>query len=263
VGTVSVVDNRLEVDWWKNRGVRGGRPVLSDDQIERAVQDSLEQDLRIMRPSDIEIAVEDWKVTLKGSAPDYYQKTIARQDAGDIVGVRSVVDLIDIDRSNRDDETIASELALDLQTDYALADHQIGVFVDQGTATLRGEVRSPFEREHAEVVAASVPGVRAVVNDILVQPAVGYSDEALKERIEARLAANWRTRSVAPRIHVVVEDGSATLTGEIDSWPERMEAGRIARLVEGVSDVTNDLSLVGSESPAISLLERRGDDAND
>jgi len=247
VGTVSVVDNQLEVEWWKDRGVRNEHAAVTDDEIQRAVQDSLEQDLRIMRPSDITIAVKDRSVTLKGSASDYYQKTIARQDAKDIVGVRNVVDLIDIDRSSRNDEAIASELALDLHTDYALADREIGVFVDGGTATLRGEVRSPFEREHAEVVAASVPGVRGVVNDILVRPAVGYSDEALKESIESRLAANWRTRAVAPRIHVVVENGSATLTGEIDSWPERMEAGRIARLVEGVTEVTNDLSLVGNE----------------
>lgn len=260
VGSIASVDNLLAVDWFEERGVREGRPTMTDDRIRSAVRDSLDQDLRIRAPGEITIRVTDRVVTLEGSAPDFYQVSVARQDARDVVGVEDVVDLIDINAAIRDDEAIAGQLRHSLKADHALAERAIGVIVDDGIVTLTGEVHSPYEREHAEYVATSVAGVRGVVNDVIVQPAVGYSDEALKERIEGRLAVNWKTRPVAPRIHVLVEDGSATLTGDVDSWSERVEAARVARVVDGVTDVTNDLTLESAEYPAVSRLIPGNDD---
>lgn len=261
VGSVNRVNNQIEVEWWKERGVREGMPAATGDEIRRAVREALDQDLRIARPSDVTIKVADREVTLKGSVRDYYQETIALQDARDVVGVEKVVDLIDSDTSGRDDEAIASDLKLDLRSDSALDDRPIGVSVDDGVATLTGVVHSPFEKEHAKHVATSVPGVRSVVNDVVVQPAVGYSDEALREKIEGRLAANWKTRPISFGIHVAVEDGTATLTGDVESWSERLEAGHVARLVDGVADVNNDLKVVGPDPTAISRLNRRNDDS--
>jgi osmotically-inducible protein OsmY len=262
VASVDRIDNRLGINWTKDRGVRDHRPAPTDDQVRSAVRDTLSQDLRLTRPDEISITVRDSDVILEGLSPDYYQKTTASQDARDVVGVRQVLDLVQIDLSDRRDAAVADSLKQSLNTDYVLADTSIDVFVDDGIATLTGVVQSPFAKEHAEDVATSILGVRDVINDIVVSPSVGYSDEALKERIEDRLEANWLTRPVAPRIHVVVEDGIARLTGDLDSWIERMEAARVTRLVGGVTGVTNDLTVYGTELPAVSRLDLPADEAD-
>jgi osmotically-inducible protein OsmY len=50
----------------------------------------------------------------------------------------------------------------------------IGVSVDEGVVTLRGNVRSYTERSTAEPVAPRVYGVKAVANDLEVRLASDY-----------------------------------------------------------------------------------------
>jgi osmotically-inducible protein OsmY len=262
VGSVVVVHNLLAVDWLDERGVREGSPLPADDEIRRATRDSLDEDLRLTRPGDLTVQVAHGVVTLEGRSPDFYQASIARQDCRDVLGVERVVDLVDIRPSEVDDQALLGVLERVSGADYALVDTPIGVSFDDGVATLTGEVNSAFEREHAEEVAAEVLGVRGLINGLVVQPAVGRSDEALREIIEARLAANWKTAPVAPRIEVVVEDGTATLTGQVDTWSELLEAGRTSRLIDAVTEVINQLTLINSARPAILRSERRDDEAS-
>ena len=48
---------------------------------------------------------------------------------------------------------------------------------------------------------------------------------------------------IRTRIRVGVKDGVATLTGELDTWDERLEAGRVAFGTEGVWKVRNQLTV--------------------
>jgi hypothetical protein len=50
---------------------------------------------------------------------------------------------------------------------------------------------------------------------------------------------------VADRIRVGVKDGVATLTGDLDTWDERLEAGRVAFGTVGVRKVQNRLRVKG------------------
>lgn len=53
----------------------------------------------------------------------------------------------------------------------------VRVYVDHGLVTLTGTVRLPFERMEAEEAVRYIPGVRRLVNDILVTEvsnAAGY-----------------------------------------------------------------------------------------
>jgi hypothetical protein len=50
---------------------------------------------------------------------------------------------------------------------------------------------------------------------------------------------------VADRIRVGVEDGVATVTGDLDTWDERLEAGNVALGTEGVWKVQNRLTVKG------------------
>jgi osmotically-inducible protein OsmY len=91
--------------------------------------------------------------------------------------------------------------------------------------------------------------VREVVNEIRVQPATGAitkrSDVTLENEIRDRFRAYWTTSRVADRIRVGVKDGVATLTGDLDSWDERVEAGSVAFGTDGVWKVQNQLTVKG------------------
>ena len=82
----------------------------------------------------------------------------------------------------------------------------IGVTVDQGVVTLRGDVRSFFEKEAAERVALRVYGVKAVANDLDVR--LRMTSERTDGDIAhaAVTALTWATGVPEDRITVSVRD---------------------------------------------------------
>jgi osmotically-inducible protein OsmY len=66
------------------------------------------------------------------------------------------------------DEAIADAIRRELREDAATTDFEIDVLVRQGVARLRGRVADVDDVENAESVAARVPGVREVVEELEV-----------------------------------------------------------------------------------------------
>ena len=115
--------------------------------------------------------------------------------------------------------------------------------VHDGIATLTGTVTTPYEKQRADLVARRALGVRAVVNELALPGQVGFTDAALADHVRSRLRSDWETRDAAPHIQVDVEDGTATLSGRVDSWSERFEAGLVAQGVKGIRKVQNELDV--------------------
>ena len=91
------------------------------------------------------------------------------------------------------------------------------------------------------MLAASVPAAA----DPMTETISKHSDTALEKKVRDRFQSHWTTSQVANRIRVGVKDGVATLTGELDTWDERLEAGRVAFGTEGVWKVQNQLTVKG------------------
>jgi hypothetical protein len=70
----------------------------------------------------------------------------------------------------RTDAQVASEIQGKLNTDQAVHNKQVAVLAANGVVTLSGSVGSDGERSAAASDAASVSGVRTVVNNLTVQP---------------------------------------------------------------------------------------------
>jgi hypothetical protein len=62
--------------------------------------------------------------------------------------------------------------ALDWEPSVDVTD--VGITVDNGVVTLRGDVRTYFEKKAAERVALNVYGVKAVANDLAVHVASAF-----------------------------------------------------------------------------------------
>jgi osmotically-inducible protein OsmY len=238
------VDNRLFVDWFEEKGVRETEPRPTDHQVASEIRDTLDLDMRISDPSKISVDVAGRFVTLDGTVLDDYQKRIAEEDAHGATGVLGVNNRLVADEATRSDDAIRGAVRVELDTDYAINGPDIGIEVNDGVVTLDGVVGNTFLRQHASEIASRVAGVRAVMNEITVSPDRGYTDSAIKERIQRHLASNWKTRSIADDVQVTVNDGVAHLEGSVDTWSERLEAERVARLTDGVAGVDDDLIVV-------------------
>ncbi len=100
---------------------------------------------------------------------------------------------------------------------------------------LRGDVK----KEAAARAVRDLTGVRAVTNDIAVQPRAKSID--VQDKIEA---AFKRSAEIdARRIAVTAQDGKVILSGNVRSWAERQEAERAAWAAPGVTQVEDRLSI--------------------
>lgn len=118
---------------------------------------------------------------------------------------------------------------------------RVGVTVDHGIVTLRGDVSSYREKHEAERVALHVFGVRAVANDLNVRITSEY--ERTDSEIAQAAANALHLSAVVPRDHVsvAVADGVVTLTGTLDWQFQRETAARILRDLAGVRFINNHI----------------------
>jgi osmotically-inducible protein OsmY len=138
----------------------------TDEDIAKAVVRALEWDLVV--PADkIEVTVSNGWVTLKGEVEWHYQKLDAERVVRRLTGVTGVTNLITVTpRVSPQElkERIEKALVRTVETDAK----NITVEVDGDAVILKGTVRSWAERNEAERVAWSAPGVAHVDNRITI-----------------------------------------------------------------------------------------------
>ena len=127
--------------------------------------------------------------------------------------------------------------ALDWEPSVDAAD--IGVSVDGGVVTLRGDVRTYSEKGAAERVALRVYGVKAVANDVNVRLGDGLKRTDTDVAQAAVSALRWNTMVPGDKIAAAVTDGWVTLTGHVSWEYQRVAAARAVRDLTGVRGVTN------------------------
>jgi osmotically-inducible protein OsmY len=131
--------------------------------------------------------------------------------------------------------------ALDWEPSIDAAD--IGVSVDNGVVTLRGDVKTYSEKAAAERVALGVYGVKAVANDVNVRLGDGQKRTDTDIAQAAVSALRWNTMVPDEKITVSVSDGWVTLKGRVDWEFQRTAAANIIRDLAGVRGVTNEIFL--------------------
>jgi osmotically-inducible protein OsmY len=138
--------------------------------------------------------------------------------------------------------------ALDYEPGVDASD--IGVSVDAGVVTLRGNVASYTEKLAAERVALRVYGVKAVANDLDVRLVSDYQRTDTDIAHAAVNALRWHTRVPDDRVTITVKDGWIALAGTLDWQYQKDAADRAVRDLTGVKGVTNGIRV---QSPVKTL----------
>jgi osmotically-inducible protein OsmY len=123
---------------------------------------------------------------------------------------------------------------------------RIGVAVLDGVVTLSGNVDTFLEKFNAERAAKRVPGVRAVVNDIVVKPPEITDEDVAREAVKS---LKWNLFVPADKIKVAVSQGWVTLEGEVRWHFQREAAEDAVRYVDGVRGITNRIRVKSKDQP--------------
>jgi len=146
-----------------------------------------------------------------------------------------------------DDSVLTSKVKIALIDDPVTKAGQINVETFRGVVQLGGFVDNAQQKEQATKVARSVTGVKEVRNDLRVSTkpeataGQGMDDSMLTAAVKTKLMEDSATK--AHQINVGTEKGVVQLTGFVDSTTMKAKAGEIARSVDGVKSVRNDLEI--------------------
>jgi len=144
-----------------------------------------------------------------------------------------------------DDSSITAKVKAALVDHESIKSTDISVKTDKKVVTLSGFVESQAQAEQAVTVAKGVEGVTSVsdklhVRDNKSQSMKGYAgDTATTSEVKAKLLAD----DIVPSRKVKVEtnDGVVQLSGTVDSQAQIERAESIAKAIDGVKSVKNDL----------------------
>ena len=216
---------------------RAQKPEITDEEITNAIESELWTDDAV-NPNTVDVSTKQGIVTFTGTADSVLAKDRAAAIAETTVGVRGVVNRIEVaPRIERTDKELQNAVTDALLADPATDAYEIDASVAAGVVTLTGAVDSWAEKDLCSVVAKGVRGVKDVNNELDVDYKVTRSDYDIQEEIEARLANDVRIDDNL--ITVEVEDGEVRLSGTAGSLAEKRRA-RTDAWVAGVTSVDAD-----------------------
>lgn len=162
-----------------------------------------------------------------------------------LLGVAGCASTMVPKNTRQSDSGITSVVQASLQANDKVKAKQVKVETREGTVYLTGVVDTEEARSEVSRVVWRTEGVRGVMNDLTVgERTVGsrVDDVMISSTVKSKLIANSEIN--AGDIDVGSSQGVVTLIGRVSSETVKSEAERIARGVDGVKDVMNEL-LVG------------------
>ncbi|TDC36058.1 BON domain-containing protein [Micromonospora sp. 15K316] len=143
-----------------------GSPGATDPEIAVAVARALEWDSFV--PAErLDVTVSNGWVMLRGEVEFGWQRRSAERELRRLRGVRGVTNLVEVrPPAPTDTDRVLRDVRRALGR--VLGGERVSVAVDGDTLVISGVVRSWWERDQAERVAWSAPGVREVESQLLV-----------------------------------------------------------------------------------------------
>lgn len=199
----------------------------------------------------ITASTDDAIVTLNGTAKMLIDKLDAGKKIDKLDHVQGVRNHVDV-QGGVSDQKLQSELADKLRYDrvgMGITFNALGLKVENGVATVTGDVRDYASRDSALALIETTPGVKDVVDQINVLPVSPFDDQiriAVARAIYGNSSLSRYAIDPQRPIRIVVDNGHVTLYGVVDTQGDKTLAEMQARSVPNVFSVDNKLVVAGS-----------------
>ncbi|MFL6549241.1 MAG: BON domain-containing protein [Povalibacter sp.] len=151
------------------------------------------------------------------------------------------------DNGEKSDANVTASVKSALISNDATKARQINVETNQGIVQLSGFVDSTAAKSAAESAARNVEGVKQVDNKLLIRDADRSTGQAVDDTvIAAKLKGTLAGQTglgTASDVNVEVNSGVVELSGFVETADQKSKAAELARGVNGVKDVRNNIAL--------------------
>ena len=215
--------------------------MKSNQELQTDVQNAIKWE-PLLHAAEIGVTAKDGVVSLTGVVDSYPKKVEAENTAKKVIGVKALVEEIEVkfpSTWSKTNEEIAKEVVVALESNWSVPDKKVTVKVEDGWVTLEGELPWNYQKDAAKSAVNFLSGVKGVINNIKIKS--DSHDEIEKEDVEDAIGRSFSVDDCD--IDVSVSGTTVTLTGTVDSWYQRDEAGRIAWNTPGIWHVNNELAV--------------------
>lgn len=111
-----------------------------------------------------------------------------------------------------------------------------------GEVVLKGQVRTLYDKYHIFDIVTTVPGVKSISNELLVEQQ-DIPDKAIEENVREELDL---VHSILEpeRIQIKADNGEVILSGTVSSYDEKMMAQTVASWQQGVQGISNEINVL-------------------
>ena len=208
---------------------------MTNDDLQLDVAAELSWDPKV-DSQEIAVSADNGAVTLRGTVGSFRQKREAEKAAARVYGVTEVSNELQVrmlDRSKREDADLRGDVLQALMLDSGVP-MTVDATVRDGFVTLTGTADWQYQRDEAEFLTASVPGVFGIENDITLTSTPDGRD--IKNDISNAFRRSARLDADELSVHTT-SYGTVILAGAVSSWAEHDEAVAAAWSAPGVTEI--------------------------
>ena len=222
-----------------------------DDSIEAAVKAS-HVFTNYLKDDDIKVQVKGGEVTLTGSVVSESHKTMAGETVSNLPNVKGVDNQLAV-KGNQPSEMSDAWLLTKVKSTL-LFHRSVSVTTDvdvkNGIVTLGGAADNQAQKELTTEYAADIDGVKEVRNEMTLATATAekqtmsdkIDDASITTMVKMTLLGHRSTSAL--NTSVTTRDGVVTLSGKADNQAEIALAGKLAKDVNGVQSVQNNMTVI-------------------
>jgi osmotically-inducible protein OsmY len=229
----------------------GARSFAADDS---STASEVQSKLNKPQFKNVKVDVQGGIATLSGTVDLYEYKVDAEKRIHKVKGVNAVRNDIEVGGPNVSDQELQAKLGEKLAYDrvgYGNMFNAITLNVQNGVVTLGGHARTDVDKDSAQALVSTYPGVKDVENEIQVDPVSLMDDQtrmAVARAVYGYPSLNKYSVDPAKTIRISVQNGNVELYGVVDSQSDKEIAFMRANGVSGVFSVKNYLQVANQPS---------------
>jgi len=211
--------------------------MKNNSELQTDVQNAIKGEPSLIA-AEVGVTAKDGVVSLTGVADSYAKKMEAENAAKKVIGVKALVEKIEVKFPNTWSKTnveIANEVLAALKSNWSVPKDKVTVKVEDGWVTLEGELPWNYQREAAKNAINYLTSVKGVSNKIKSE----LYNAIEKKEVENAIARSWSVDD--NNMEVKVSGTTVTLSGTVTSWYQRDKAEQIAWNTPRIWHVKNEL----------------------